>query len=1344
MGTRLFVCYARLDKDWKDRLRSQFDALPAAYGGELWADDVLQAGEDWHPEIERAIATADAAVLLISDNFLRSEFILREEVPRLLKRRELGPFPVLPVRVSPCGWEHHDWLSALQFWRGDHPSWQELLDSRGEGATKQAIVDFVSHLVRDVLPPPRGSATDSKMPGLAARTLDKARERYIAKLGKDLRNQLDWALLHARFVDIGLAHAPEAVTTRVSVGPQVDRSSTLEEAFDRSHRRLLVLGAPGAGKTTALLHLATSLLAKAAADASAPLPLVASLSRLDVQAAPKRAGWAGWRDRGRGAAHAGGDRRVENWLVEELHAWGVPVPAAREWLHTERLVLLLDGLDEVNDQRRADVARLLNDSLLRPQTDLPVLVCSRNDEYAALRDTEGARLAMEDAVALQPLGPEQVELYLAAARVPGIAQALRDDAGLRELAEVPLTLSMMVLAYADLPAEQIPRHASALQRRQALLAAFVERMLQRKERRARGRPLNRDPQFEVPVSEYALSPRVVDRQLGWLAVQMSTRMQTTFSMARLHEFLSRKSSAGSGAEPAIEAVLLFTLWAAGALACLALSPSATPAPWWLAAATGPPLLRWGFGRSKQAAETGEIGGAFAVVLAALAAFGLLAHAMVLHTGWMVRPALAGALVAAGAIVLLGGAVSLRHDGPLGHKLALPAWVLAALAVALWPTALPDVGAAREIGCVALLLGACVMLSRLIGEDELPARAMVVSVSAVALGLSALGAAFLPRLGELAWPIVALILLSGIASIRPVPTLAHGLLAGVGVLALGALLVGPSTGAGLATLLGLAAFAVTVAADDSPPIKRRADEAEARIAAAASRWWLSPWLRVTLVLRRELPARWSRFAEHAGQALLLKRSGTVEFTHRRLRDYFALLKLQPALDAPDPLVRKAALDGLGYQGAAAIDALAEYAFGGDRETRIVALTALARISSPETEPHLERAFADPDPAIQACVVDNLRNVSSKARRRVLDAALRHPASEVRQAAARALLGPDAREDDRPDASFQALLEASEGDAPLVRVLARTLGARPQWSQWNWWNVPPAPWLEPLLLPLLQQDDPVLARGAFILAKKALRSMPFVAEAARWLHHGSDYDATREAARALGSNASEAAIDTLLAALADPREAVRAAAIDGTPLFSHADRVGPALIERLKDRAVRNAAANHLGWMRDKAAVAALCHCLSDKDDEFAATALDALGQIGDASATEAVVAQLTAKSRGHKRLIAALATLGKLKAQDERERLLPYLRHRWRPVRRAAAVTLGGLGDARAWPVLKAELASFRHYEEEPALALAVLAKTSMPVRADMEATLAGSKNARAREALLSALDRDRGPDAHAP
>ena len=110
----VFICYSRDDKRLKDRVEKHLCVLGKLGLLEVWHDQRIGAGQDWLLEIQNAMQRARVAILLISHNFLTSDFILGEEVPNLLKRREEEGLKIVPVLLSQCVWAAAGWLAAMQ------------------------------------------------------------------------------------------------------------------------------------------------------------------------------------------------------------------------------------------------------------------------------------------------------------------------------------------------------------------------------------------------------------------------------------------------------------------------------------------------------------------------------------------------------------------------------------------------------------------------------------------------------------------------------------------------------------------------------------------------------------------------------------------------------------------------------------------------------------------------------------------------------------------------------------------------------------------------------------------------------------------------------------------------------------------------------------------------------------------------------------------------------------------------------------------------------------------------------------------------------------------------------
>lgn len=324
--------------------------------------------------------------------------------------------------------------------------------------------------------------------------------RLLERVEHDwIQGVLEASLHHRAWLELGLVwrdHAVEHPWERIVVAPDrpigsLPRADSIAAIYATAHHTLLVLGEPGAGKTTTLLELARDLIARARRAVEEPPPVVLALTT--------------W-ERG----------PLADWIVAELGLrYQVPKRIARDWVEGSRLALLLDGLDEVPVARREACVHAIN-TFAREHPPPGLAVTCRVAEYDAL----ATKLRLRAAICLQPLPPEQVDRHLAAggAALAALRQTLREDAGLRELARTPLMLSVMMLAWhgAETRAADAAPATDLESRRQQVFDAYVHAALHR-----RGKAAGDGVVAQLPAV------------LRWLAQRMQQHGQTLFVFEQL-------------------------------------------------------------------------------------------------------------------------------------------------------------------------------------------------------------------------------------------------------------------------------------------------------------------------------------------------------------------------------------------------------------------------------------------------------------------------------------------------------------------------------------------------------------------------------------------------------------------------------------------------------------------------------------------------------------------------------------------------------------------------------------------------------------------------------------------
>ncbi len=141
----VFISYSHDDKEWLDRLRKSLKLLERKGLIDIWDDTEIQPGDKWHAEIDKALQSSKVAVLLVSQNFAASDFILDEELPFILESAEREQVRLMWVAVSSAP---YDDLGIGQYQALNDP--QRPLDSLDTGEQNSELTAIYDAIKREV------------------------------------------------------------------------------------------------------------------------------------------------------------------------------------------------------------------------------------------------------------------------------------------------------------------------------------------------------------------------------------------------------------------------------------------------------------------------------------------------------------------------------------------------------------------------------------------------------------------------------------------------------------------------------------------------------------------------------------------------------------------------------------------------------------------------------------------------------------------------------------------------------------------------------------------------------------------------------------------------------------------------------------------------------------------------------------------------------------------------------------------------------------------------------------------------------------------------------------------
>jgi hypothetical protein len=135
---RIFIAYAHADAVLRDALENHLATLKRLGHIAAWTDRCILPGDVVVTAIDRALQRANVILLLVSADFLASDYCHGLEVTRALQRWKTGAARVLPVILRPCDWQDSPFghlLAApadgkpVTTWRSRDAAWVDVVRS---------------------------------------------------------------------------------------------------------------------------------------------------------------------------------------------------------------------------------------------------------------------------------------------------------------------------------------------------------------------------------------------------------------------------------------------------------------------------------------------------------------------------------------------------------------------------------------------------------------------------------------------------------------------------------------------------------------------------------------------------------------------------------------------------------------------------------------------------------------------------------------------------------------------------------------------------------------------------------------------------------------------------------------------------------------------------------------------------------------------------------------------------------------------------------------------------------------------------------------------------------------
>jgi hypothetical protein len=188
----IFIAYCREDQKDLEELHKELIGIKEICPVSTWYDRDINAGDVWEDELKQNLETAKIILLLITRDFLSSDYCMKVEFKRAMERHKSGDARVIPIILRDCSWKNHPEIKKLQILPSDGVSIDKY-ENRDTAFVK--IADGLRKVLENIQPlgvsPPQELKPPPKRTS-SSKTIDLKEKPVISSKDELMKTLMTW------------------------------------------------------------------------------------------------------------------------------------------------------------------------------------------------------------------------------------------------------------------------------------------------------------------------------------------------------------------------------------------------------------------------------------------------------------------------------------------------------------------------------------------------------------------------------------------------------------------------------------------------------------------------------------------------------------------------------------------------------------------------------------------------------------------------------------------------------------------------------------------------------------------------------------------------------------------------------------------------------------------------------------------------------------------------------------------------------------------------------------------------------------------------------------------------